>query len=254
LKVYFIKRIVDFNSDEVLVIAEKMGEANAARLLQGYLDDVKVTAPELPWLVNASAACEVVTARQGMHCDIAISGDAFQLQLNRRDTWMVSAAITAYLGVPELLACLDPRRQFACSSDHPTLRGSRDYYFACKPWCAPHRGSSRRNESVMDWAILTAVHSGDSQETWTLLQEHLVAFRLTIELPPAILLAIRQQSAKLLKILIDELGDVSDPTTRSHAFSRDFDPAKSKYNEWQLGFRSKYLRMAHEMLDNLLTG
>jgi hypothetical protein len=254
LKVYFIKRIIDFDSDEVLAKAEKMGEANAARLLQGYLDDVKVSASHLPWLANVSAACEVVTAQRGTHCDVAISSDNFQLQLHRRDTWMVSTAITAYLGVPELLACLDPRRQFACSSDHPTLRGPRDYYLACKPWCVPYRGSPRRNESVVDWAILTAVHSGDPHETWTLLQQHLVAFRSRIELPPAILLATRQQSAELLKILIEELGNLSDPTTGAHAFSRDLDPAKSKYNEWQLGFRSKYLKMAHETLNNLRIG
>jgi hypothetical protein len=247
LKAYFVTRIFDFNAENIISIAKRMGRTNTARLLRGYLDNAATSVVQLPWLTHVSAACEFME-KQGTHRKFPAPTDACQHLYTRQDTWMVSIAIAEYLGGPELLKCLDPRRQFGCSDNHPTVRRMMDYWYACKRFCTPYRGRPRRHETVFDWTLLTAAYFGDLALMKRLLAQHLEEFQCKRPIPPAVLVATRRRSAEVLKILFDVLPDAQEPRPRPAPFWGDCDPDRSNYDQWQRIFRGKYLRRARKVL------
>ncbi|OQU98963.1 hypothetical protein CLAIMM_04670 isoform 2 [Cladophialophora immunda] len=245
LRSYFVTRVVDFHSEAVVTKANAMGDVNAARLLQGHLSAVESYAAKLPWLLTVKSALQLAPKSRDYEDDV-VHETIPEEEIMQRKIWIMSLAVTAYLGVPEVLSCLDPNKQLQCRYNHPTP--AEFPYLKCKPWCVPFRGKPRRYESAFDWALLMVVYLGDVLAVQNMLSEHSEKFKSSPEIPPSFQLAARRKSVPTLRLLFDGLGDAADPdripsldygypegTTDNYAKSH-------RYKRWE------YLKLARDVL------
>jgi ankyrin repeat protein len=195
--VYFGTRLVDFHAKDVIARAEGMGKANVARLLQGRFGAVGRYGSQLPWILSLNHAVQLLSnADRTQTTGGSMQGSFCEEALTRQKILAVTAAVTEYLGVSEVLRCLDPKQQYLCSQNHyiPGLGHEKD--------CQQTSGHLRRNESALDWALLTAVHLGEVSTARCLLDEHRLQFDTDLELPASLQLAARCGNETLLRLLL----------------------------------------------------
>lgn len=201
---YFGTRLVDFHAKDVIARAEGMGKANVARLLQGRFGAVGRYGSQLPWILSLNHAVQLLSnADRIQTTGGSMQGSFCKETLTQQNILAVSAAVTEYLGVSEILRCLDPKKQYLCSQNHyiPGLGHGKD--------CQETSGRLRRNESALDWALLTAVHLGEISTARYLLDEHRLQFDTDLELPASLQLAARCGNETLLRLLLDAGANIN---------------------------------------------
>ena len=134
-----------------------MSKQHAARLLGGRLKDLHMYGPGTPWLYNVDAAARLLqrTSRSSHSACSPI------MVLNKDESYgeilrQLCNAITEYLGVSEVIDSLDSTKQKLCCLYH-YLRQDEAY----SQRCIQSLEGPRRPELPLDWAILTALHTGD---------------------------------------------------------------------------------------------